>query len=720
MNTYDSEMLFSDRPASHPEIEDRLGYAPFAKSLAEAIYKMAGTEGLVLGIHGTWGHGKTTLLNFVCHYLYYMPVMDQPIVVRFNPWWFSGHEDLVRRFFDALEGVLSSDQNLWKRLKEPLANFADIVSESPLPYAKSLKGAKEWLRKKKDLTKLKERVAAALGSGKKRILIIMDDIDRLPAPEIRQIFSLIKSVADFPLVTYLVAFDKEIVGTALQEVQGFSGESYLEKIIQVPLELPTIQSDSLRDLFLEKLLSVFGQTPPDNYDGVYWGNVYHEGIKPLIKNPRHIVRLINTMRLTFPIVRDEVNPVDFIAIETIRVFFPSIHSEIRDNKDKFAGHSDARSSEQTKAYHESVLDKVDSSQRAPLLRLLIRLFPKVESSYSNTSYGEDWYADWRKRLRLCSPEKFPVYFGLSIPTGDISESEKKLAFSLANDPGAFGEKLVEFANQIRPDGTTKVRKFLDELADYARELLPIQNAPSVIGALFDIGDDLLKIEDQARGMLDFGNDMRIGRVVRQLLLSLQQPQGFEVLINSISKGAAISTMVHVVGVMGIQHGKYSGDAPKPLEERLVNPEQLQQLENAVAAKIRGAVSKGTLLATPSLPVVLYRWQDWTGRDEVSRWVAGVTDNDEDLLLLLEKLLQRNFSKNLSDSVMKVKLRLDPEWLKSWIDPKTIYDRLKRMPTEIQTENQKRAVAQFIKEYELREQGIDPTYEKLATSFSRTR
>ncbi len=153
-------MLFSDKAATHPESRDRFGYAPFAKSVAEAIYRMTPTEGLVLGIHGPWGTGKTTLINFITHYLYYMPVMDQPTVVRFNPWWFSGHEDLLRQFFDQLEAVLGTDQRLWKGLKKPLADLAGILSDSPIPYAKSLRGGRDWLQKKKDLVKLKVSLTA--------------------------------------------------------------------------------------------------------------------------------------------------------------------------------------------------------------------------------------------------------------------------------------------------------------------------------------------------------------------------------------------------------------------------------------------------------------------------------------------------------------------------------------------------------------------------------
>src|SRR5437016_5983950 len=92
--------LSADRPGFDPN-SDRLGYAPFAKRLAETIARLSRAEGHVVALHGGWGFGKTTMLNYVRHYLNEMGP-NEPIVVTYNPWWFSGHEDLVRAFFGQL------------------------------------------------------------------------------------------------------------------------------------------------------------------------------------------------------------------------------------------------------------------------------------------------------------------------------------------------------------------------------------------------------------------------------------------------------------------------------------------------------------------------------------------------------------------------------------------------------------------------------------------
>ena len=106
----DDNMLQPDTPLTDPS-KDRLGYAQFASHLADSICKMTPPDGLVIAIFGTWGSGKTTLLKFIEHYINQKPEVEQPIIVHFNPWWFSGHEDLAKRFFDQMQSILACFQH---------------------------------------------------------------------------------------------------------------------------------------------------------------------------------------------------------------------------------------------------------------------------------------------------------------------------------------------------------------------------------------------------------------------------------------------------------------------------------------------------------------------------------------------------------------------------------------------------------------------------------
>ena len=141
-NPEDLNHLSADKPLSNPD-HDQLGYSPFAENLSKSIYKMAPLEGFVIAIYGQWGSGKSTVLNFLEYYLKQMPENELPVVMRFNPWWFSGHEDLTMRFFDQLQAALSNDE--WKKnLSDSIATFADIVSKIPEPATKITASLIKW------------------------------------------------------------------------------------------------------------------------------------------------------------------------------------------------------------------------------------------------------------------------------------------------------------------------------------------------------------------------------------------------------------------------------------------------------------------------------------------------------------------------------------------------------------------------------------------------
>jgi len=282
---------------------------------------MNSVEGLVMAVYGAWGSGKTSLLNFLLHYLQEKPEDEQPIYMSFNPWWFSGQEGLTRLFFDQLQSKIKGQKSKIKKLRNRLADFADVVSKVPIPYASAGEAVSALVREKtKDVVEIKEEIADLLKDYGSTILILIDDIDRLTAEEIRQLFRLVKAIADFPNIIYILLFDKSVVIEALKQVQNVSGEDYLEKIVQVPFELPLPDKIALRRMLFENLNKIFGDLPPGLFDQNHWNNVYFDGIDHFINTPRDIVRLTNTLSVTYPAVKGEVNPIDFIGVESLRVF----------------------------------------------------------------------------------------------------------------------------------------------------------------------------------------------------------------------------------------------------------------------------------------------------------------------------------------------------------------------------------------------------------------
>ena len=209
-------------------------------------------------------------------------------------------------------------------LADKVWDFEDLVSAIDFPwYVKGFyrlisRFRRKFIEKYTLIDQKREVLVNALQNQEKKILVTIDDIDRLTKEEIRQIFKLVKSVANFPNVVYLLAFDEHVVAQALEDGQAISGKEYLKKIIQAPFELPRPEKSGLESFLCKRLDLLLTQVPQERFDQQRWYTILRSGILYYINTPRDIIRLMNTFNVTYQCVHNEVNPVDFVAIETLR------------------------------------------------------------------------------------------------------------------------------------------------------------------------------------------------------------------------------------------------------------------------------------------------------------------------------------------------------------------------------------------------------------------
>ncbi|MBW4424923.1 MAG: AAA family ATPase [Nostoc desertorum CM1-VF14] len=568
--------ISADSSLVDPE-KDLLGHANFAKYLAESICRMTYPEGFVIAVYGSWNSGKSTLLNFVVHYLQQKPEEEKPIIVPFNPWLFSGHENITRRFFDQLKNALSQESSVPKGLRERVADFAAIISDIPLPYAQTGKALAALLDDKdKKASQLKEEVEDTLVQQQRRIVITIDDIDRLAAEDIKELFRIFKAMRNFTNLVYLLVFDKEIVIRTVADTKEISEEAYLEKIIQVGFELPTPDKASLRRLLFEKLDNIFEQTPKQQINQTRWGDIYFQGIEHFITNIRDITRLINTLTVTYPVVKDEVNTVDFIAIESLRVFCPKIYSIIHQNPHIFVGKINLSIGE-LKNLLNTWIAQLRDEDKQPVKNLLMHLFPKLKFILGNTYLDEKQELEWREQLRVCSLEIFPIYFRLSLSVGELSNIQIKIILGLVENTEKFRNYLIELTKQKLPNGTTQARVFIEQLENSTEEI-PVNYIPSVVEALLDVSEQLLSQDDESNSILAFGNEVIISRCISQLLRQINETSRFELLKKVITQGKALPIINHEIATLKEQQSQYSTDQSNYEEKWLVNAQHLKELE----------------------------------------------------------------------------------------------------------------------------------------------
>ena len=128
---------------------------------------------------------KRQVLSYVKYYLSEIQESEKPIIIDFNPWWFSGHENLARAFLGQLQAVLPSKSKKFEKLGDLLGDFAEGVG-GLVDLTGVTGGLAEKLGsiigkvskpKPKDIPALKAEITKTLFEAKQRILIIIDDID---------------------------------------------------------------------------------------------------------------------------------------------------------------------------------------------------------------------------------------------------------------------------------------------------------------------------------------------------------------------------------------------------------------------------------------------------------------------------------------------------------------------------------------------------------------
>lgn len=199
-----------------------------------------------------------------------------------------------------------------------------------------------------------------MGEDHLKIIVSIDDIDRLSEEEIIAVFQLVKSLADFPNAVYLLAFDYDVVVRALSVVQHGDGREYLEKVIQVPFEIPAPSMASIHNALFSKLNGILGDISEDRWDKAIWAELFQLGIKEYIRSIRDVIRYSNVFYLKYNLLQDETDPVDLLGLTCLQVFEPAIYSMLNDYKDTICGSNSSYSSDRQKTEEEKVKKAVSN------------------------------------------------------------------------------------------------------------------------------------------------------------------------------------------------------------------------------------------------------------------------------------------------------------------------------------------------------------------------
>jgi predicted KAP-like P-loop ATPase len=228
------------------------------------------------------------------------------------------------------------------------------------------------------------------------------------------VFKLVRLTASFPNIIYIVAFDRSRVEEALAD-QGIPGRDYLEKILQVAIDLAVVPAHVLSRQILGAIDQALAAIPaPGPFDEHVWPDIFAETIRPLVRTIRDVRRYALAIRGTIAGLGGQVALADALALEAIRVFLPDVFVRLHGAVDGLTKTSDRLYGlrEESPGLKEQIDGLIEAAKdRGELVRSMIRrLFPAATRHLPHGShYGSDWSAGWLRDRRVAHPDILRLY-----------------------------------------------------------------------------------------------------------------------------------------------------------------------------------------------------------------------------------------------------------------------------------------------------------------------
>ena len=290
-----------------------------------AIHKILQTDteysSFTFGINAQWGAGKTTFMNMMKKSII---SENGIIIIDFNPWLYAQGNDLVSVFFEELSKTLKKyDHSLAKNL----INYSKIISAFDTHETKIISSIIDLVEIDNSLQDTKKQIVASINSIKKKIVVFVDDLDRLVDSELMEMFKLIRNVSDFPYMYFIAAYDKSYIIQCLKSKMSTKEVSFVEKIFQVEFHLPPYNNVEIREHLYQHIVNYIKLKNDDKDElkrFILNNNVGTEILKS-ITNIREVIRLVNSFSSSYFQLRGDVYVIDLLLFELFKTKYSSVY-----------------------------------------------------------------------------------------------------------------------------------------------------------------------------------------------------------------------------------------------------------------------------------------------------------------------------------------------------------------------------------------------------------
>lgn len=581
-------------PTTAQTDDNRLG--GFAARIGRALLLDPGADGAVVSIESPWGYGKTRVISQTQSFLESLPESERPVVINFNPWTIDPVMPFAPALFSRVSTVLGS-----------IGQDADAVATLFGHYVKATVAHRErdvsaWWDKASESADLSPHGSAADVLSKLRdamtalnrsIVVLVDDIDRLPPFHMYEMLRLAQALAYLPRVAILLAFDPVYVRKGLESQRISNADDYLERFLQVRVTLPQGSDEELGEMLEVQLQKFSSDTKQGGFDedGSRLNQVLYTAVRFVLQSRREIKRVFERLRFSERAVRGEVVFADLLALESLAVAAPKVYEHIRTHPEAYVGVnfgeniSEDRFDEMILALapeREEALESVAPTFQPHVRHLIAELFPYT-SDVGFRAPVSAFVAQGRIAAPACL--QIALRYGM---TQDVStlpvvrdfvatnSNRKRILRDVLN-----ASELSRFLSDLRATLTTQIA---DDPTDFLTVMAVLSSSPKAAKAI------------QSRGGRSGPRLSRqIWWIVESLFFQIEYSERLRCLNGLMSNNAALALSAEALIFCMRQHGVLDIREQTKAAARWCSREELSRLQ-ALWVKTAAAVFASSAFA----------------------------------------------------------------------------------------------------------------------------
>lgn len=485
---------------------------------------------------------------------------------------FQQKNELIKSFFEELSILFK--ENMENDVIYSLNEYFNLVMSSFVSILPILGGdilftsitnfflnISNWILRKnvkeKNLVDVKNNLSDLLIKNNRKILVMIDDIDRLTNSEIEQVFQLTKSIADFPNMIYILAYDEKFAIQALDHSGIYQPKQYIKKINQLQLDVPKPNKLNYKEIFFKKISEIFRENNL-YFDINDFENIYYLYLIYYFSTIRDINRYLNTLSFYLPLVKDNVYVNDFLLLTILQVFEYDIYIKIKNNPEMFVESYDFTHfmalhipsiyfiHKENAIYFYKELYNLAENEKI-VKKLLKSIFPKISrlDDDENFKFNDSEYIT---DCRIASSRSFNYYFSFNNMDNIMQYDEfdyiiRNLSFS------TFKEIMYDLKMN------NKLLSFFDHLHLHNR-IFSIYRIPFYVFIFLYYGDKLY-YEDKTL-FFNLEVSLKISRFISILLYNLEESffsYSFTILKDSLEKSNSIFLIIFVIYYFSIENDR---------------------------------------------------------------------------------------------------------------------------------------------------------------------